>query len=161
MAHSGKAETINPPNMLRARIGGPLPALDQDAIARAEAALASMSVQFEEWINDEVSKLDGARTAARDAAFSLASLESLYTRAHDLKGLGATYGYPLVTRMAGSLCKLIDNAEVRAVATGQGNLVEAHVDAIKAVVRQKIKTDEHPVGKVLADELEARVLAGA
>ena len=30
--------------------------------------------------------------------------ENLYFRAHDLKGLGATYGYPLVTRIAGSLC---------------------------------------------------------
>ena len=33
--------------------------------------------------------------------------------AHDLKGLGATYQYPLVTRLAGSLCKMIDDPQTR------------------------------------------------
>ena len=33
-------EIITPPNALKQKIGGPLPALDQQAIARAEAALA-------------------------------------------------------------------------------------------------------------------------
>jgi len=36
-------------------------------------------------------------------------------------------------------------------------LVDAHIDAIRAAVRDDIKTDEHPVGRALSDELEARV----
>jgi hypothetical protein len=36
-------------------------------------------------------------------------------------------------------------------------LVDAHIDAIKACVRDDIKVDTHPVGKVLAAELEGRV----
>jgi hypothetical protein len=36
-------------------------------------------------------------------------------------------------------------------------LLDAHIDAIKAVVRDGIQTDDHPVGKVLAETLEARV----
>jgi hypothetical protein len=36
-------------------------------------------------------------------------------------------------------------------------LVDAHVEAIRAVVRDKIKTDEHPVGRALVEELERRV----
>ena len=32
-------EAITPPNVLKAKVGGQLPALDQQAIARAEAAL--------------------------------------------------------------------------------------------------------------------------
>ena len=74
-------------------------------------------------------------------------------RAHDLKGLGATYQYPIVTRIAGSLCKLIDE-KVRMQAPLF--LVDGHIDAIRAVVRDKIQTDEHPVGKMLATELETR-----
>ena len=31
------------------------------------------------------------------------------------------------------------------------------IDAIKAVVRDEIQTDEHPVGRDLAETLEARV----
>ena len=35
MAKEKPIEIINPPNMLKAKIGGPMPALDQNAIARA------------------------------------------------------------------------------------------------------------------------------
>ena len=38
-------------------------------------------------------------------------------------------------------------------------LLEAHIQAIKAVVRDKIQTDDHPVGKALAEELEGQVAA--
>ena len=36
-------EIITPPNALKAKVGGAIPALDQKAIARAEAALERMS----------------------------------------------------------------------------------------------------------------------
>ena len=36
-------------------------------------------------------------------------------------------------------------------------VIDAHIDAIKAVVRDEIQTDEHPVGRDLAEALEARV----
>jgi hypothetical protein len=35
-------------------------------------------------------------------------------------------------------------------------VVDAHIDAIKAVVRDKIQTDDHPVGRDLVETLEAR-----
>ena len=76
-------------------------------------------------------------------------------RAHDLKGLGGTYQYPLVTRMAASLCRITDTAERRADAPLF--LIDAHIDAIKAVVRDGIQTDDHPVGRALAEELERQV----
>ena len=86
-----------------------------------------------------------------------AASETLYMRAHDLKGLGATYEFPLVTRLAASLCRLIEDAATRTKAPL--TLIDAHIDAIKAAVRDDIKTDEHPLGKVLAAELEGRVAA--
>jgi hypothetical protein len=36
-------------------------------------------------------------------------------------------------------------------------LVDGHIDAIRAAVRDEIRTDTHPVGKVLIAELERRV----
>jgi hypothetical protein len=83
------------------------------------------------------------------------SAEGLYFRAHDLKGLGATYDFPLITRIAASLCRLIDDPETREAAPMF--LVDGHIDAIRAAVRDEIRTDTHPVGKVLIAELERRV----
>ena len=81
--------------------------------------------------------------------------EKLYISAHDLKGLGTTYQFPIITRLAASLCRLIDEPARRAKAPLL--IIDAHIDAIKAAVRANIRDDTHPVGKTLAEELEANV----
>jgi chemotaxis protein histidine kinase CheA len=151
---------IQPNNALRLKVGGSrLGAIDPAAIAKAEAALKSLSSNFTQWLNDEISKLETARATVKTDGVTVETMENLYLRAHDLKGLGTTYGYQLITRIAGSLCRLIDDKDKRA--TVPLELVDAHIDAIKAAVRDDIKSDEHPVGRVLVEELERRVRAMA
>jgi hypothetical protein len=57
--------------------------------------------------------------------------------------------------VAGSLCKMLDEEEKRMIAPWK--LVEAHLDAIRAIVRGQIKTVDHPTGLMLSETLEARV----
>jgi hypothetical protein len=149
---------IQPPN-LRLKVGGRFGAIDPAAIAKAEAALKSLSGNFAQWLSDEVVKLDAARQRVRDDGVTAETMETLYLRAHDLKGLGATYEFPLITRIGASLCRLIDDKEKRLSVSLP--LVDAHIDAIKAAVRDDIKTDEHPVGRILIEELERKVAAAA
>ena len=129
--------------------------INADAIAKAEEALKAMSAQFSEWLNDEVGKLDKAQADIREKGYTAETAEALYFRAHDLKGLGSTYEYPLVTRIAGSLCRMLDNPAARL--TAPLPILDAHIDAIRAVVRDGIKTDENPTGRVLVEALEAQV----
>ncbi len=152
---SNSSNVFRPPNALRAKVGGGFGGIDANAIAKAEEALKAMSAQFGQWLQDELVKLDQAQADIRAKGYTAETAEALYFRAHDLKGLGATYQYPLVTRIAGSLCRILDDAEKRMQAPLP--LVDAHIDAIKAVVRDEIQTDEHPVGRDLAETLEARV----
>ena len=152
---SEKAQIIQVPNILRAKVGGRLGALDQDAIAKAEAALADLSSQFGEWLQDEVKKLEDVQALIKSEGLNLVNSEQLFYRAHDLKGLGTTYGYPLITRIAGSLCKMLDDEDKRMAAPRL--LVDAHLDAIRAIVRDQIKEEGHPMGRILAETLETRV----
>lgn len=154
---SNSAQVIRPPNTLRMKVGGGFGGIDAAAIAKAEEALKAMSSQFGQWLQDEITKLELAQFNIRDKGYNAETAESLYFRAHDLKGLGTTYQYPLVTRLAGSLCKMMDDPEKRLAAPPL--LVEAHIDAIRAVVRDGIQTDEHPTGRILAETLESRVAA--
>ncbi|MCA6227872.1 MAG: Hpt domain-containing protein [Phenylobacterium sp.] len=126
-------------------------------MAKAEAALAAMAVNFEEWLQAEITRLNSAMSLVQAEGRSEANMEALYHRAHDLKGLGATYGYPIISQIAGTLCRLIDKPEKRLSAPLP--LVEVHVEAIKAAVRNKITTDENEVGRALVQELEAKVEA--
>jgi hypothetical protein len=151
---SNPAQVIRPPNALKAKVGGGF-GIDANAIARAEEALKAMSAQFGQWLQDEITKLDQAQADIRDKGYTPETAEALYFRAHDLKGLGATYQFPLVTRLAGSLCKMLDNPEKRLAAPPM--ILDAHIDAIRAVVRDGIQTEDHPTGRILAETLEARV----
>jgi hypothetical protein len=149
-------QTIEAPSALRLRVGsGRMGGIDPAAIAKAEAALKSLSGNFAQWLNDEIAKLESVRATVRSEGPSLENMESLYLRAHDLKGLGATYGFPLITRIAGLLCRLIDDKSKRLEAPM--SLIDAHIDAIKAAVRDGIKSDDHPVGNILVKELESRI----
>ncbi|MGH6998272.1 MAG: Hpt domain-containing protein [Phenylobacterium sp.] len=149
---------IQPPS-LRLKVGGRFGAIDPSAIAKAEAALKSLSGNFAQWLSEEVIKLDAARQLVRDAGVTAETMETLYLRAHDLKGLGTTYEFPLITRIGASLCRLIDDKDKRLAVPLP--LVDAHIDAIKAAVRDSIKTDDHPVGRILIEELERKVAAAA
>ena len=83
--------------------------------------------------------------------------EALYTRAHDLKGLGGTYEFPIVTRISGSLCNLLEEPAGRGAIPLA--LIDAHIEAIKTMVRNDIRDDENPVGRSLAETLEGQVRA--
>ncbi len=154
MTNKTTAEVIQVPNMLKLKVGG-RGGIDMAAIAKAEAALKSLSGNFAQWLDDEIVKLEAARQTVRVEGLNAETVETLYLRAHDLKGLGATYEFPLITRLSASLCKLIDDPATRLSAPMF--LVDAHIDAIKACVRDDIRVDTHPVGRPLVTELEARV----
>lgn len=155
MSQQNTGQVIQVPNTLRLKVGGRFGSIDPNAIAKAEAALKNLSSNFAQWMQDELTKLEDARHRIRAEGVNPDTTEQLYFRGHDLKGLGATYEFPLVTRIAASLCRLIDDKDKRADAPML--LIDAHIDAIKAAVRDDIKTDTHPVGRVLIHELERRV----
>jgi chemotaxis protein histidine kinase CheA len=154
-SNQGSVQHFTPPNRLKAKLGKSIGAFDGDAVARAEAAMASMADQFSGWLDEELVKLEAAHKATKAAGAGNEELEDFYRRAHDLKGLGTTYGYPIVSQFAGSLCKLLDNPAARASAPPR--VLDAHVAAIVATVKQKITSSDHPVGQALLTELQSQV----
>jgi hypothetical protein len=156
VSQQNPGQVIPPSNTLRLKVGaGRIGGIDAAAIAKAEAALKSLAGNFSQWLQDEINKLEAARHEIRVQGVSPATMENLYLRAHDLKGLGTTYGYQLITRIAASLCRLIDEKDKRMSAPM--GLIDAHIDAIKAAVRDDIRVDTHPVGAMLTQELERKV----
>jgi len=155
VSQTNQGEVIPASNGLKLKLGGRFGGIDPDALAKAEAALKSLSNNFDAWMQDELTKLDSARQRIHAEGHTAETAENLYFRSHDLKGLGSTYGFPIVTRIAASLCRLTDDPATRLKAPLF--LIDAHIDGIKAAVRGGIHDVDHPTGKVLVDELEHRV----
>ncbi len=147
-------EVFMPPNVLKAKVGGDgVTALDLSALKRAEKAIEDLKEEFVEWINVDVGKLATARDLYAQN-HDMSGLKSIYRAAHDLKGQGTTFDFPLVTRIASSLCDLTECEDGREPPV---NLVDAHVDAIKIVVRQNIRDATNKMAVILSSELESRV----
>jgi HPt (histidine-containing phosphotransfer) domain-containing protein len=125
-------EVITPPNKLKGAVGR---AIDgDDPVARAEAALAQLSSEFSSWMNDECEQLDRARRNVRQNGMTAQPREALFRSAHDIKGQAATLGFPLVAAVAESLCRLIE--ETLEPARIPLDLVDQHVDAVRAIIRE-------------------------
>jgi hypothetical protein len=153
------AQILHAPSPARERYGLKDPLFSEEALQRADDVLQEMSAELAEWLDMEVARLQEARLSAQDADWGPDGLEHLACVAHDVKGVGATYGYPLVTEIAASLCRVLECAEGRAATQRDAGLVCAHVDAVRAVVRQGVTSRTAPIGKALISALETRVAA--
>jgi HPt (histidine-containing phosphotransfer) domain-containing protein len=142
-------EVITPPNKLQGAVGR---AIDgDDPVARAEAALAQLSSEFTDWMNDECEKLDLARRNVRQNGLTALPREALFRCAHDIKGQAATLGFPLVSEVAGCLCRLIEESpDPRNIPL---DLIDQHVDAVRAIIREHDRPHAEAVATTLTHSL--------
>ncbi|MBU0724823.1 MAG: hypothetical protein KJ904_06105 [Alphaproteobacteria bacterium] len=150
-------EIIHPTNTIKQYVNDPR-ALNPAAVAKAEAAMAKFTASIdlaseaEPALQDMQAAYQAMVAQPQDCADPA---KRIYNLAHDLRGLGASFNYPLITRIGGSLCRFIDGL-------GQANetqleIVRAHVDAIRAVMHNQMKGEGHAIGTQIAEGLETLV----
>lgn len=154
MARQQPIELFMPPNMLKAKVGGGLGGVGMAAMKRAEGALETLKSEFADWITDDVKVLMAARARYAQTP-DAASRGALMRAAHDIKGQAATFNFPLIARVAGSLSRLI--GELPDSQTVSLNLVDGHVNAIQVIHRQGIQDTNDKMAQTLCAELDARV----
>ena len=103
----GKVEIIHPPNLLKMKVGSG--GVDPDRIAKAEAAVAELAESYIDWALKDLAELQARFAAIRaETADPRQRVLDLFQTAHDMKGQGATFGYPLVTQVAKHLCHYVE-----------------------------------------------------
>ena len=131
-------EIITPANKL-AKAVAKVSLPGDDPVKRAEAALAQLSSEFGEWMAAECERLDAARRTVKSEGFSKRLLDEMFHAAHDIKGDAATLGYPLASAPAESLCKVLEHSpDPKRIPI---ELVDQHVDAVRAIVREYARPD--------------------
>jgi HPt (histidine-containing phosphotransfer) domain-containing protein len=131
-------EVITPPHELR-KVLAPAGDDSYDPVARAEAALAELSSEFSSWMESECDRLEAARQDVKRDGFTQKTHEVLFRAAHDIKGEAATFGYPAVAGVADSLCRLVEHSpDMQRIPLP---LLDQHVDAVRAVVREYGRPD--------------------
>jgi chemotaxis protein histidine kinase CheA len=136
-----------------------------DALAETAVSVAALSAaptldtlvaDYEQWT---LSALAGMRAALGEAQAHPESpaepLRRIFEAAHDLKGQGTSFGYPLITRIAQSLCRLGHRPCDAAGAAEHLRVVAAHLDVLALILQKQIRGDGGPLGAKLAAKLES------
>jgi hypothetical protein len=131
------------------RIGSPR---DPDPVKLAEQALGQLSAEFDDWMRDECERLDAARQKVRTSGLSADTRQELFLAAHDIKGDSVTFGYPEAMPAADSLCRLLEHApDLGKIPL---SVVDRHVDAVRAIVREHGRSDIAAMAAALNGKLK-------
>jgi HPt (histidine-containing phosphotransfer) domain-containing protein len=144
-------EVITPPHALR-KVVSQVPADEHDdPVARAEAALGQLSSEFSGWMQSECERLEATRRDAKNQGFNEKTHDALFRAAHDIKGEAATFGYPELAGVAESLCRLVEHTpQIQLIPM---KLVDQHVDAVRAIIREHARPDLAGVAAALTQRL--------
>lgn len=146
-------EIIHPPNNLRkAKIGEGPGKLDPELLKRAEKAVAKMSQDYTTWAAEDLTQLEARLASLRkDGADTLSEFKEIFRLALDMKGQGGSFGYLLITAIADSLVKFVED---RTKTDGIDlEVIAAHLGAMRAVFSEEVLDDGGPVGEQLMDGL--------
>ena len=148
-------QVINPPNMIKTKVsgsGGPSPAM----LERAEEAINRLSDDYPKWAMKDIDTLCALMDEAEETDEArIDNLRQIFKLAHDMRGQGGSFGYPLMTRVGSSLCRfteVLNNPDERAM-----KVVRAHVEAMRAVITNRVKGDGDAIGREIAQGLEFAV----
>lgn len=99
-----------------------------DMADRAEAAVDSLSGQFETWMTADLDKLVAAWRDAQAPDATPEAYRTVFTASHNIHGVAGSYGYPAISRLCGSLCTLLNDTH-----PGENSaLINLHIEACRA-----------------------------
>ena len=110
-----------------------LPGIADEILAKAEAVIDRLAAEYPTHARRDIAELDRyTEKMANDCDNRAVHYEEILRIAHDLRGQGLLFGYPLMTRCAGSLCRAtrLVEAHDRAIL----DIVRAHVAALQAIL---------------------------
>jgi hypothetical protein len=133
--------------------GGPI---STDVLEKANAALEKLAEDYPDWVAAQVAELRALHGRMVDTPESRRkTLDAIRSLAQEIKGQGATFGYPLVSTFAVSLQDC--SGPAAPLSDNHTEVVKAHVDSIAAVIKDRVKGNGGQIGKELTAQLKAAI----
>jgi HPt (histidine-containing phosphotransfer) domain-containing protein len=150
-------DVIHLPNALAAKVGSFRP--DEAQLDEIDAKIAELGNSYPDMVAPELERLDALWTQLKSGSAEPGSDKAFFQVAHDFKGQGASFGFPLVSMVAASLCTLLERGAVALPAAHAA--IEAHLAALRTIVRRRIQGDGGKIGTKLVDGLRRTALKSA
>lgn len=127
-----------------------------EVLARAEAIVGRLSVEYPAHAARDLTKLEQA--AALMAGFGRATdpyYGEISRIAHDIRGQGAVFGYPLLSRLAGTLCLAMRSLEPQDGAIMM--IIDSHIAGMRVLLDRRVTGTMDRSALTIATALELLV----
>jgi hypothetical protein len=139
---AAKVEFIDAPHEIANKVSKVGPNLiTDDLLSRTDKnIIANMGAQYLDWVNDDIQRLEHALSEIEDGAdLESEAAKSFRVCIHELRGMGGTFEYDLVTSIGDQMYRIIHNCE--AIDAGRVMALRVHLNAIKVVMAEKLTGD--------------------
>jgi hypothetical protein len=125
-------------------------------LARAEAAVAALARDYIAWARADIDLCRRHLTAAQQEPEQRRQhVAALYGVAHNIKGQGTSFGFPLMTRLGQSLCQL--TRQPHASGDTELALADRHLQVMSDVLQQDARGDGPPALQAAVQKIEHEV----
>lgn len=147
-----------PPNYLKMKVGSG--GIDKEALKEAEIAIQVLGHKmYAKWADDDLGRMRAAFEEMKQTNLDDPDgVKKMLRVCWDMKGLGGTFGYPLVTTITHYLSNYLEHCLEHADAKVSAAVVSPHIDALYVVLSQKVSGDGGAIGRELVSGLEKVVL---
>ncbi|MEX2617999.1 MAG: hypothetical protein WD767_18075 [Alphaproteobacteria bacterium] len=150
------AEIVDVPTTIRTKVSGSGP-LTREMLSRAENVIVKHGDGYigraQTQLDELVRTVHIAKKADRQDRPEI--FDRIFHQSHDIRGMGTTFGYNLVTAIGASLCNFLET--VTECNDAAMEVVSAHADALRAVIGNDVKGDGGSVGLELVESLAKAV----
>ncbi len=129
--------------------------IDPEILARAEKAVAALGGNFIEQMKESLAA-KRAQLESMGTVPDADASQDIFSFAHDMRGQGGSFGYPLLSTIGGSLCHFLEMRDFRLIA-GDVVVVQSHFDAAAAILANDISGDGDLVSQALVESLDQLV----
>ena len=121
---------------------------------RAAEAVDSLASQYDNWMECDLLRLGEAWSACQENSSHPERARQLFMTAHNIRGVASSYGYPAISRLCGSLCKLLADTT-----PGENQaLINLHVEACRAAFNPLSQSDgADSIADAVCEALEQKV----
>lgn len=151
MSNKSKVEFIQPPNLLKDRVSVLSPT--EEHILDDNPMLVDLAREFVERLPGDIKQIEDAFTALKAKPEDDFRITVLFRFVHDLKGLGGTFDYPLISVIGNDLCRFLEMPI--AINPARLKVIGFYVDALGMVQRKAITGDGGDKGVRIINALHA------
>jgi hypothetical protein len=129
-----------------------------EALERALSEMKKSQEDYPDWVKQTLNDLaDDLKAASeKDEVARQRNFKHIGALAHELKGQGGTFGYPLISVFGKSLNEFTEK-EVGYITDNHLEIVKAHIDVMRAVIKDRISGDGGNIGRELIMVLERAI----